>query len=417
MEPRNETEVLVVGAGPVGMVTAACLARRGIGVRIVEQGGRPAARSYALALHPASLEIFQELGLAGTLIERGKIVDSVAYYEGERPRARIDLGALDSEFPFILVLAQSTLEETLARYLDEQEVFVWWNLRGGELEIGEGAVDAGLVKLDGGSAGYGMRRGPSNGQRSTDIHARFAVGADGYRSTVREALEIDYREVGSGQTYGVFELEADWKPEAEVRVVLDPRSTSVLWPLGDGRMRWSFELTDSQVSPPRAKRRLLMQMGEEAFPMIAQELLEDLIAERAPWFAAPVNDVTWSVAVKFDRRLVPRFGRDSAWLVGDAAHLAAPAGVHSMNVGFREARDLADGIHAILRQGASHDVLERFNDERLDEWERLLGLDGVPAISAEADEWTAVNASRILETIPASGEELQTLAAQIGLRV
>lgn len=416
-EAHSDTDVLVVGAGPVGMVTAACLADRGVRVRIVEQGYRPASRSYALALHPGSLEILDQLGLVRELVDRGERVDTIAFYEREARRAQVDLARLEGKFPFVLVLAQSALEEILAKHLRARRLPVLWNRRGVDLRLGRDLATASLEKVTEESAGYVTLAVRSAVPIASEVRARFVIGADGYRSAVRRALDLDYEDAGGSQTFGVFELEAAWNAEREVRVVLDSASTNVLWPLRGERLRWSFELDGGGPSAPRLKSRLLMQMGEEAFPFIAQELLEDLIAERAPWFTAQVRGVTWSVAVTFDRRLVPRFGRDNAWLVGDAAHLAAPVGVQSMNVGIREAHDLARRVHAILHDGAPRRLLEDYNEERLAEWRVLLGAGGRPGTTEETDDWVAANAARILSAIPASGKHLRQLAGQVGLVV
>ena len=376
MELHSESEVLVVGAGPVGMTTAAFLAHQGIGVQIVEQGPGPAARSYALALHPGSLEILHELGLAEALVEIGKTVDSVCFYERGARRAQLSFAELDSEFPFVVVLAQSVLEKVLAQYLAAKQIEVLWNHRGIGFHLALDRVAADVEKVTDDAAGYGALHRRIALHDLLHTRSSFVVGADGFGSAVRRALDLEYCDLGGGQTFGVFEFEASWDAQRELCVVLDSRSTNALWPLGDRRFRWSFELTATERNSPRLKRRLLMQMGEEAFPYIAQELLEDLIAERAPWFGAPVRNVSWSVAVKFDRRLVPRFGRDGVWLVGDAAHLTGPVGVHSMNVGLREARDLARRLHAILRRDASPRLLEGYNEERLAEWRSLFGRGG-----------------------------------------
>ena len=415
MELKRETEVLVVGAGPVGMMTGACLAQRGIRTQILDQGYRPAARSYALALHSGTLAILERLGLAQTIVERGKIVDTVAFYDGEQRRLSLDLAALETRFPYAVVLPQSILEEALAQRLKALGVPVLWNHRGTDLRIGEGMAKVGVEKLIEESAGYGALR-RHTGNPPVGVHSFFVVGADGYRSAVRQALKLEYEDLGS-RTFGVFEFESPWNPEQEVRVVLDSRSTNVLWPLGGNRLRWSFELTQEQRSSPRLKRRLLMQMGEEAFPFLAQELLEEMIAQRAPWFTAPIHDVIWSIAVQFDRRLVPRFGSGNAWLVGDAAHLVDPAGVHSMNIGMREADDLARRFYEILREGAPHTTLEEYNEERLAEWRPLYGLNGKPRPREGTDDWVAINALRILTSLPASGEELLALVDQIGLEL
>ncbi len=415
MEPKSECEVLVIGAGPVGMMAAASLEQQGIRVQIADRGFRPAARSYALALHPRTVELLGDLDLAERLVERGQPLREIAWYDGKRRRAEIALSGIESDFPFILVLAQSALEEILQGHLRSRGVPVLWNHRGTLSEIGAGQVTVKLESLVEASAGYGLIRSRSATQPLAETHAFYVIGADGYWSAVRHALEVEYQELDGAQTFGVFEFEADWSEDEEVRVVLHDDTTSVLWPLGDGRFRWSFELTRPDLPPPRLKRRLAVQMGDEAFPYLSREDLDTLIAARAPWFDAETREVVWSMAVRFERRLVDSFGRDNVWLAGDAAHLAGPVGAHSMNVGMQEAWDLSGRIGSILRQGEPRTLLTEYGDERLTEWRRLLAVDGTQDAEEAPDPWIRSNAARIADTIPASGEHLRKLAGQMGL--
>jgi 2-polyprenyl-6-methoxyphenol hydroxylase-like FAD-dependent oxidoreductase len=123
----------------------------------------------------------------------------------------------------------------------------------------------------------------------------------------------------------------------------------------------------------------------------------------------------WSMEVRFDRRLVDRYGRDRCWLAGDAAHLTGPVGGQSVNMGLREAHDLAGKVIGILREGAPLESLEDYNTRHLDEWRRLLGIDGGLAPSDGAQPWAQQHCSKILPCIPATGDDLANLAAQIGL--
>ena len=415
MEPMKDCEVLVSGAGPVGMTVAAYLAHHGIRVQIVEQAFRPAARSYALALHPASLALFSELGITRHLIALGKIVDKIALYEDDVCREELHVADLIADFPFILVLPQSALEDVLSTYLRSQAVPVLWNHRVARLATGPGMAEVEIERLAEESAGYGLLRARSSLAKPVTVRAFHVVGADGYRSAVRHALGIEFPDLGGSQTFGVFELDAAWNPGQEMRVILTRETTNVLWPLGENRFRFSFELSEPEWGSPRLKRRLLMQMGEEAFPYIAQDLLEDLVRERAPWFDGKIRDVAWSVAVTFERRLAESFGRENAWLAGDAAHLGLPVGVHSMNVGLREAVDVAERITKIQRDGAPRDLLDTYGEERLAEWRRLLALNGVPEAGEGAKSFVRENVARLIPTLPASGEELEQLLAQIGV--
>jgi 2-polyprenyl-6-methoxyphenol hydroxylase-like FAD-dependent oxidoreductase len=198
-------------------------------------------------------------------------------------------------------------------------------------------------------------------------------------------------------------MTTDHPPPQEVRVVLSGRTANVLWPLGEQRCRWSFqELDPASLVARRAKGRLAVQVGPDAFPFLDRDDLVGYATERAPWFdPATVRDIAWSVAVRFEHRLAERFGEGRAWLAGDAAHLAGPIGVHSMNLGLAEAEPLA-GLADYDRQWRST-------------WRTLLAADGPPAVAPGAPDWVVRHAGRVLSALPASGPQLAAMAQSLGL--
>jgi 2-polyprenyl-6-methoxyphenol hydroxylase-like FAD-dependent oxidoreductase len=247
------------------------------------------------------------------------------------------------------------------------------------------------------------------------------IGADGHRSAVRRALGVDFESLGEPELYAVFEITVADGPHLdemrdEVRVVIDQGATNVLWPLGGGRFRWSFQVKVATVGLERPdKSRLAVQVGKQAYPYLSKDDLESLIHIRAPWFDLAIEDVPWSVAVQFERRLAASFGRDGVWLAGDAAHLALPAGVHSMNLGLAEAHDLGDRVAHVVRKGSPPSLIEAYGKERRAAWQRLLG--GKVEAGAEASDWVREQRHRIFPCLPASGDDLDQLAGQIGLRL
>lgn len=419
MFKKQKTDVLVVGAGPVGMITALTAAQEGLRVEIVDAQWRTAARSYALALHPGSLAILAELGLADELVAFGHHVEKLAFYEGAERRAEVSYAGLAGPHPLVVVLPQQALEEALEKRLAEHGVEVKWNHRVAELTAERDRVAAKVERLGKESLGYGAANTGWAVESVHDAAAAYAIGADGFSSGVRRALGIDFPRFGAAQFFGVFELAAEAPAFPEVRVVLDGDAVSVLWPLEDRRFRWSFELADDWEFLPRTRKksRLAVQIGEDTFPYLDKSRLAELIAARAPWFDGELGDVRWSVGVRFERRLAERFGQGHAWLVGDAAHLASPVGVQSMNVGLREGFDLARRLSAILRHGGSPDLLAAYAAERTAEWRRLLGLEHPATAAAGAAEWVRRHAERIPSTMPASGADLERLLGQLGLEV
>ena len=157
--------------------------------------------------------------------------------------------------------------------------------------------------------------------------------------------------------------------------------------------------------------------------------LEQLIAARAPWFTAQPTQIYWSTLGLFESRVTRSFGRGGVWLAGDAAHQAAPVGVHSMNSGLMEARELAARMMRILRAGGAASLLEEFATETHEAWQGLLDAStpprkvraaGTPAgrevrALPGADPWVRETRARIVACVPASGDDLEPLLKQIGL--
>ncbi len=414
---KHKTDVLVVGAGPVGMFTALSLAEQGVGVEVIDSQWRTAGKSYALAVHPGTLELLDHAGLAGELVAHGYRLDTVAFYDGAERRAEASFSKLDNNFPFLLALPQQALEDAFESRLRQKHVKVKWNHRLGRMDLGGERVDAVVQKLGKDSVGYPYASTGWTVNREIDTEASFVVGTDGHASLVRRVLGIDFPDLGGAQYFGVFEFAADADPHHEVRVVLDDDTTNVLWPLGDGHFRWSFEIEPPEHEPERVKGRLAVQIGDQAFPYLDEAKLSQLIAERAPWFTSEVHEIRWSLGIRFESRLASSFGEGRAWLAGDAGHLAGPVGMHSMNVGLREGRDLAVILAASLGAGshATDDALEGYNRARLREWRQLHGLEDGYAAGAGASDWVRKRAARIPALIPASGDDREAMLRQLGL--
>jgi 2-polyprenyl-6-methoxyphenol hydroxylase-like FAD-dependent oxidoreductase len=396
MFSHPEPEVLVVGAGPVGLTAALFLQRYGVGVEIIDMHQRTTQYSYALAIHPRTLRILEEARLAEELIRAGRKLTKVAYYEGREKRAEIDYSSLPSEHPYLLVVRQSLLERAAEEALRRTRVKVRWGHRLQALTSDGAALCADVDALDHVASGYPIARSEWVVARTERIRPAYVIGADGYDSTVRRLAGIEMDQHGEAQIFSVYEIEAAGDLPAEARVIIDPDLTSVYWPLEEGRCRWGFQIRHASEH------------------VASMERLGQLIAARAPWFTAQPTRMYWSSLGLFERRLTRSFGKGGVWLAGDAAHQAAPVGVQSMNSGLVEARELASRISRIQRGGAPS-LLHEFANETCAEWQSLLGAD--PAVRAfqGADPWVRQNASRILACMPASGDDLEPLLEQIGL--
>jgi 2-polyprenyl-6-methoxyphenol hydroxylase-like FAD-dependent oxidoreductase len=361
---------------------------------------RTTQHSYALAIHPRTLRILDEAGLSEGLIAAGRKLTKVAYYEGRERRAEIDYSVLASRHPYLLVVRQSLLERAAEEALRQKKLKVLWGHRLQALARDGGTPRVEVAKLDQVATGYPIARSEWVVVRSETIRPSYVIGADGYDSAVRRMSGIEMEDHGAGQIFSVYEVEAAGELPAEVRVMVEPDVTSVYWPLEEGRCRWGFQIRDASEHTASMER------------------LAQLIATRAPWFTARPTLMYWSTVGLFERRLTRSFGNGRVWLAGDAAHQAAPVGVHSMNSGLVEARELSTRISRILHGEGPSSLLDEFATETHDMWQRLLNADSVralPGTGGVGDPWVRQTGSRILGCIPASGDDLEPLLKQVAL--
>jgi 2-polyprenyl-6-methoxyphenol hydroxylase-like FAD-dependent oxidoreductase len=427
-------DVLIVGAGPVGLYAALALAWRDVPVQIVDTGIWACTHSYALALHRRSLKLLQDVGLLERALESAYQVRKLALYDNSSRRAEIRLDNNADPMTCVAVLRQDVLETLLEEALANYGVRVSWRHQVSEIDPQRDHVLAAVDKYERESRGYVVAHTEWVVSKTTRMEVPFVIGADGYKSKVRQALKIEFPEVGPAQYYAVFEFKSDADLGHELRVVLGDKTTDVLWPLPNGYCRWSFELPDYTSLSAEDWKRYLLESGQGDLPstrvkdrslgadgedtaLLDEPHLRALIHTRAPWFKGSIEDLTWRTIVRFERRLASSFGRERMWLAGDAAHLAGPAGIQSMNLGLFEAHDLSETLTRVLHRVGSASLLEAYNERWLAEWRRLQGLEGGLHAESQTDPWINKNAARLTSCLPAHGAEMASLADQVNLHL
>jgi 2-polyprenyl-6-methoxyphenol hydroxylase-like FAD-dependent oxidoreductase len=390
---NSRTSVLVVGAGPVGLVAAVTLRERGIAVRVIDELAGEDKRTYPVVVHPRTIRILDALGVVAPLEWRGHPITQLALYTERQRRAVLELPAAGRMSPGAMTLPQDVLRRALLCRLSELGVEVEWKTRLVALEQAAGRVRCNLV-----------RRERIEGERpdwfdveSASVDCEFVVGADGVRSTVRERLRIAWRYQGPRQIFAFYDA-PDERAGCEAHLVIHESQGNSVYPLQNGVSRFSFQLS---VGTPQA-------------PGLVQ--LRQLLASRMPWYASDARNFEWSGSAEFHPVLAERFGEGRVWLAGDAAHATGPLGGQSLNVGIHEAHDLARLMAEPAAHAGASPLGVGYTQQRLLEWQVLFGLGPSAPIAPRAADWIKRNLPMLLQSLPAAGDDLDDLLDQLHVR-
>lgn len=389
---QARTQVLVVGAGPVGLLAALRLRQQGVDVRVIDQQSEHTAHSFPVVLHPQSLRLLSDLGLSSALFWRGRPVTRLAVYTEYERRAVLDLPQVKGVARGLLTLPQDVLRQALTNALVRVGVPIEWNTRLGMLAQDEHSVWGRLVQHHATLSPLREASRPCNDTFDAD----YVIGADGYDSTVREALGISLRQHGSLASYAFFDAVTQ-RSGREAQLAISEDFANAVYPLQDGAARFSFQMARSLSRAPDA------------------ELLGELLAARLPWFSAEIGRCLWGGVAEFRSALVETFGRGRVWLAGEAAHLTGPLGVQSLNVGLDEANELALRMADAVRHPARAGFGADYDARRTLQWRELLGVEERAALSARSPDWARRHLLRLVSCLPASEADLDELLEQLRL--
>lgn len=339
-----DTEVLVVGAGPVGLTAAIELCRRGISCRIVDALPEPPQYAKAVGIQPRTLEVFEGMGVLNRILNAAVLMRGHIVYVNGDEVMRIELG-LPHEVPFGFVgLPQYETERILTEYLGEWGTFVERGSRLTSFHQDEDTVTAAL-------------EGPNGGE---SVHVRYLVGCDGAHSIVRKGLGLTFEGAAFDEQYMLADVEVDWTQPNGYGIrsmhVTDGATDDLLVciPLpGRGRYRMSMFVPDGVLTP---------KLGH------IQEVLDRLSPE-----AAKASNLRWSSVFKISHRIVDSYGHGRVFVAGDAAHIHPPTGAQGMNTGIQDAHNLAWKIALTTRGAASPTLLQSYDAERRPVGEEVVG--------------------------------------------
>ncbi|MGY2046878.1 FAD-dependent monooxygenase [Methylobacterium sp. JK268] len=342
-------EVLIIGAGPVGLTLANELARRGVMPRIVDKA--PAIRevSKALILHVRTQEMLGRVGVMERLAAEARPLTEVVVHAYGKHVGSWNLAGIDSPYPHPLIIGQNRTQHGLLALLRERGVAVEWAVEAQALALDEAGATVTLA---------GANRAPETARFS------YVVGAEGSNSLVRRTLGIAFE----GERYaGEQFIQADCRIEWAL-----PRGRSYLFLTADGYMmviempdcvRIFISLPDASADGAEEAGRHLGAVEAVSEQPTLEEIQHHLVGLSG--FEARLSDPVWLARYRTSHRYAATFRKGRAFIAGDAAHVHVPIGGQGMNTGIQDAFNLGWKLAGVIRGELAEGVLDSYSAERL----------------------------------------------------
>ncbi|MFF2554902.1 FAD-dependent monooxygenase [Nocardia sp. NPDC058058] len=331
------TEVLVIGAGPVGLTLACDLVRRGVACHVIERVDAPSRASKAKGIQSRSLEVLDDLGAVDYVVRHGIAELPVRFHDPsgatvDRPPVTIPAAPyFHTPYPNMLWIGQFDVEHALRERLYQL---------GGTIEYGAEAI---ALKQDSDHVMVTVRT--AAGERA--VEARYAVGTDGGKSTVRHLIDLPLNgETRDTERWYLGDVTVPGLPRDRIHVFTSDSGMLVLTPLPSTDI-WQFQNRIPDDADPA-----------EPSLELYQRLLDDRNA------GITLASATWLSIYRVNIRMVEDYRRGRVLLAGDAAHVHSPAGGQGMNTGIQDAYNLGWKLGAVIA-GAAPDLLNSYATERI----------------------------------------------------
>nr|WP_299506817.1 FAD-dependent oxidoreductase [uncultured Rhizobium sp.] len=320
-------DVIVVGAGPVGLWLACELKLAGVDVAVIERRRERTAQSRALTIHGRSLEVFALRGIADRFLSKGKPIPTGHYAALD---TRLNFSTFDTRFPYTLFIPQAVTEARLE----------------------ERALELGVTVLRGITV-TGIRDDGSRVHISTDggeFSGSYVVGADGARSVVREHAGISYEGAEARNSLMLADVVLALPPAKPVVSATNKHGSVMIAPLGDGKHHRIVLVDPQRTHVPRTEPVTLQEVAGPTARIVGEDY-----QPREPIWLSRFADET---------RLAGTYRKGRILLAGDAAHIHAPMGGQGMNVGLQDALNLGWKLAAVVKGEAPDKLLDTYDEER-----------------------------------------------------
>ncbi len=337
-------DVLVAGAGPVGLAMAIGLARYGVSVRIVDKAAERTDKSKALVLWSRTLELLDSAGCSEPFIDAGCKVSAVSIVEGSKQIAHLTLAGVASPHPYALMLPQSDTERLLEEHLNRLEVQVERSVELTQFAASADQVVSTLRHADG---------------HEEKLETAWLIGCDGAHSTVRHQLGMEFVGDTMPSNWILADVHLSNFPWGE-EIVIAWHADGVLafFPIVPGRYRIIADIGNTQRSDPTLAE------------------VQAILDQRGPGGIVASQPV-WLAGFGINERKVADYHSGRVFLAGDAAHIHSPAGGQGMNTGIQDACNLAWKL-ALVHHGscAAEPLLDSYSLERSEVGRQVLEATG-----------------------------------------
>jgi 2-polyprenyl-6-methoxyphenol hydroxylase-like FAD-dependent oxidoreductase len=333
MKKMNHTQVLIVGAGPVGLLLAAYLTKFGVAVRIIDKRQRDVSLRRAIAVSMASMNIFESLGIADEIVKQSRQVSNLTmYWEGNR-LLNVNFKHLKTNYPYFVHIYQPQIEDILIDYLKDHNVVVERGIDFVSAVQDEQKVSAILE---------------DNQTKCEFFTCDYLIGCDGGNSKVREAFGIGV-EVESYDSYFVLaDVNLDWKYEGKYQVHYFMNETGYLMVVpGPGEMH----------------RVIGSFLGNDLPKEIDKKFIQNMVDDKGPG-GIVIKNLDWHACAGFGHKIAKTGQVGRVFLAGDSYHLFSPVGGINMNIGLQDAQNLAWKLSCALKKQEDAKILDTYVQER-----------------------------------------------------
>jgi 2-polyprenyl-6-methoxyphenol hydroxylase-like FAD-dependent oxidoreductase len=332
----TNSNVLIAGAGPVGLAMAADLARYGVSVRLVEKSPERTDKSKALALWSRTLELMDRMKCTAPFLTTGKKVIAVNVTAGKQPIARVTVDGVKSPHPYSLMIPQCDTEELLGDFATSLGVKIERNIELTDFVASADGVTSTLRHLDG---------------TEETFKSGWLIGSDGAHSTVRHKLGLEFAGETMPSSWVIADIHLSNVPNPEeILVSWHAEGILAVFPIMGTRYRVIADsgLVNGGVAP--------------ANPTVAD--VQSILDVRGPG-GITASDPVWLTRFTINERKVSNYRSGRVFVMGDAAHIHSPAGGQGMNTGIQDAFNLAWKLAMVSRGlGDEETLLSSYSPER-----------------------------------------------------